>query len=697
TLEGQFSFPVSDGQTVSRFALDLNGKLRDAVVVDKSMARATFEAIMRKGVDPALLEWTRDNAFKTRIYPIMPRSTRRILIAYEQDLSQGADGLQYTLPIAVDDTIDAFSWDVSVAAFGSVPQLSGNSTEDVSFSSRGRQFISSVKRTKFLIAQPFVIDVPVVPAAQVITVNDHGGDVFASVVVAGPKNIVQTTARLLPSSITIAWDASLSGAKRDHEKVLQFFGAYFAKNRNVAVNLHVFAHEMIREQRFTVSEGRWDDLRRTLQSMVYDGATQLGTTPFTRFRSELTFLVSDGVSTFGSHKPEMGSTPVMGLIASPLADIDLMRALCARTGGGVYDLRVTGVDDALTSIFTSRLKLASVRVIDGSMESVYPNAIVEAGLCNTIVGRLTSPSATLELTYSLNGSIVERREIVVNAPEYRTDGLTAARQWAQQELASLAGDRKTNEGAIKQIGMRFGIVTAGTSLLVLETLNDYVQYEIEPPASEPELLAQWKQKMGMRPPTFVESPAARVAHLASLVSTWKTWYEKTFEGKKKEHLSKKSMGEGAAMSDDAPHIDEFISLEPMARSADLGSARVVSSASPSTVARGSRALSLESTASLSPTVVHRLDATEIEFDADALESSETQTLGTFNHVTRDVWARALQQNTKESIYQWYLANRDKYNLNTGFYLDVSDALRDKGLRTEALRVLSNLAELEGEN
>ncbi|MBP7094361.1 MAG: hypothetical protein KBB72_09975, partial [Candidatus Kapabacteria bacterium] len=380
TLEGQFSFPVSDGQTVSRFALDLNGKLRDAVVVDKSKARATFEAIERRGVDPALLEWTRDNAFRTRIYPIMPRSTRRILIAYEQDLTQGEDGLQYTLPIAVDDTVGTFKWDVSVAAFGMKPQLSGNSADSISFSNRGRTFVSTVSRTNFLITQPFVIDVPVVPAAHVVTVNEHGTETFASVVVASPNTTGPSTERPLARKVTIAWDASLSGARRNHEKELQFFDAYFAKNANVDVQLHVFAHETILDQRYVVNDGNWSELRNTLLNMTYDGATQLGAVPLSTFRSDLVFLVTDGVSTFGEHQPTIGTTPVVGLVTSAFADIDRLRALCEGTGGEVYDMRVTSIKDALSSVFTTRLMLESVKVVGGAMTSIYPQGMVDARL-----------------------------------------------------------------------------------------------------------------------------------------------------------------------------------------------------------------------------------------------------------------------------------------------------------------------------
>ena len=38
-LEGELAFPLAQGQSVSHFAMDLNGKLRSAVVVEKELGK----------------------------------------------------------------------------------------------------------------------------------------------------------------------------------------------------------------------------------------------------------------------------------------------------------------------------------------------------------------------------------------------------------------------------------------------------------------------------------------------------------------------------------------------------------------------------------------------------------------------------------------------------------------------------------
>lgn len=61
------------------------------------------------------------------------------------------------------------------------------------------------------------------------------------------------------------------------------------------------------------------------------------------------------------------------------------------------------------------------------------------------------------------------------------------------------------------------------------------------------------------------------------------------------------------------------------------------------------------------------------------------------------YARRLRGAKAEDLYPLYLDERDSHADSTAFYLDVADLLLQKGRRAEALRVLSNLAELKLEN
>src|SRR5699024_98855 len=85
-MEGELNFPLPNGVTVSRFALDVNGEMREGVVVDKEQATLAYEAVVRRRIDPGVAEMTKGNNFKTRVYPIPPKGYKKAIIAFDQEL-----------------------------------------------------------------------------------------------------------------------------------------------------------------------------------------------------------------------------------------------------------------------------------------------------------------------------------------------------------------------------------------------------------------------------------------------------------------------------------------------------------------------------------------------------------------------------------------------------------------------------------
>lgn len=90
-LEGEFEFPLNENESITGFALDINGTLRQGVAVEKEKGRQIFEDIVRKNVDPALLEMTAGNSFKARIYPIPANGFREIQLSYQELLPSDSD------------------------------------------------------------------------------------------------------------------------------------------------------------------------------------------------------------------------------------------------------------------------------------------------------------------------------------------------------------------------------------------------------------------------------------------------------------------------------------------------------------------------------------------------------------------------------------------------------------------------------
>ena len=84
-LSGDLYFPLPEGSTVSGYALDIKGVLVEGVAVTKEKARQAFEKEVRKGIDPGLVEWTKGNNFKTRVFPLPPKGPRQQAGSHEEE------------------------------------------------------------------------------------------------------------------------------------------------------------------------------------------------------------------------------------------------------------------------------------------------------------------------------------------------------------------------------------------------------------------------------------------------------------------------------------------------------------------------------------------------------------------------------------------------------------------------------------
>ncbi|HEX9251045.1 MAG TPA: VIT domain-containing protein [Ignavibacteriaceae bacterium] len=98
-LEGFYIFPIPKGAVVNNFTIIINGEETKAELLDADKARKIYEDIVRQMRDPALLEYSEQNIFKLRIFPIEPRSEKKISISYSQVLESDNNLFEYIYPL----------------------------------------------------------------------------------------------------------------------------------------------------------------------------------------------------------------------------------------------------------------------------------------------------------------------------------------------------------------------------------------------------------------------------------------------------------------------------------------------------------------------------------------------------------------------------------------------------------------------
>ena len=118
--------------------------------------------------------------------------------------------------------------------------------------------------------------------------------------------------------------------------------------------------------------------------------------------------------------------------------------------------------------------------------------------CDLVLARLAR-DGDLRLVNGCAGAAI-RTDIVTLHRSAAVPGTVIARAWAGAQACVLAIDPLANHDRLLALGRRYGMVTAGTSLLVLERLDQYVRYQVEPPASWPQMQQQYlmalKQQQG---------------------------------------------------------------------------------------------------------------------------------------------------------------------------------------------------------
>ncbi len=99
TVEGTFLFPLPPEAQVSRFSMDVNGQELTGELLSADEARQIYEEIVRKTLDPALLEMADYRTFRARVFPIPPGETRKLTLRYDATLTREGQTVTFRYPM----------------------------------------------------------------------------------------------------------------------------------------------------------------------------------------------------------------------------------------------------------------------------------------------------------------------------------------------------------------------------------------------------------------------------------------------------------------------------------------------------------------------------------------------------------------------------------------------------------------------
>jgi hypothetical protein len=569
-LEGELTFPLPEGVTISGYALDVDGRMVEGVPVEKTEARIAFDNEERWRVDPGLVEQAADagNNYRTRIFPLPAHGQRSIRLRYAAPLdTDPATGLPvYRLPFRTGmPLLRDLQVHVSTNGAPGVPiAVMGQLGQQLLAGDAGRGFVRvagdaisgiysmDAAATNTRLTGDFAVVFPAgagpVRAVAVETFTRESANApeayFAVTGIAPTPPFVQGAPAHPVRHVGVAWDASLSrlGSSLARERRLLGFMLDELLKRSPSgfvADLVVVRDSVDAVRPFAIrSAGDISALVGYLSSIPYDGGTDLGELRLGRVGSattsgiegapyDLWLLFTDGLGNLGAESPHVAAdAPPIFAVASDLrANHPLLRHLADETGGAYFDLQHWGDRDVLNRMDARQpLSLLSVTAVPaGSAGAFYPSGAtaVEPGARVTVAGKLLGGMSTVTLAFGYGGAVASRQSFSVRrrAAPAVSSGLVG-RFWAERKADALEELPATNRDALRTLGQQFDIVTPGTSLLVLENVDQYLRYGITPPRT---LDVVYRQYQARRNVDMATGRQTARDHWAQLADDWEDW------------------------------------------------------------------------------------------------------------------------------------------------------------------------------
>jgi len=675
-MEGEFEFPLSNGQEVSRFALDIDGKLREGVVVDKALGRQAFEDIARRNVDPGLLEKTEGNNFRARVYPMPAQGVRRILIAFEQELSQ-KDGLDfYFLPIASGVKLKHFKLRTEVVS--RLVKADIENTLQLNFGQSRNSYISEVKKENYTLDKNIGLTFPKIDKPQLLTAT-KGTDSYLYGNIALEKHSLKK--KESPKRIGILWDTSSSSQKRDFAKEFALLDAYFKEIKEVKVALTTFHIRSSAAIPFKVENGNWQELRQYLEKLVYDGATDPQAMLFPQESDEY-FLFSDGI--FNFRDKNFDFTRLIGQLHAPVnvvcsqlvANLDKLQYLAGATGGSFINLNTQEVSEAVKALQYQAFQVLDYKVKKGKIVNIYPQKGTLVGENFTFSAYLNSEEATLVVSLGYPNKVIVEKELTFSKNTAASDEEFALlrRVWAEKKIAQLRREGAENK-AIDAIGRRYGIVTEGNSLIVLETVEDYLRYQITPPKE----LEQEYNKRSAEIETEKITEKEALEEVLALSKEQTSWWQTSYP------IKARKKGRRIGTSPSPAIMAEYNNAAEVLRDVSHDDAKMAD--------MGTAGYDIIADNSAQP-----MEMELAEPVAKTLGYEPPQATIVLNAYDPDTpYLKVMEYADPDKVIETYHKLKKEYGQTPSFYVDVADYFFKKGDLAQAVLVVSNLAELNLED
>jgi Ca-activated chloride channel family protein len=525
-MEGIFVFPLPKGAIVTELALWINGVRVVGDVMERDTARAVYESVVRKAIDPALLEYMGDNIFKLSVFPIEPNgnamSERRIEITYAELLPFNDGHVTYSFFMK---TANLSSKPVERASINGIITSQKTITSMSSPSHPGGGTLLSIRsqdqknytfvygnekahsEVDLLINYQLEADglalkncIYLPDMKKPMFFDSTGDDGYFLLWVTPPKT--DTMEKVLPKNVALVADvsSSMSGTRiiqlrkslntmidmlseKDRFSIIAFSSGVqtFKSDMVQATSVNkTEAHTFVNALSEAGLTNYEDALRKALNSTWSDSGINV-TVFFTDGKP--TWPIETSPAKILTLVKDLNTRSVSLFTFGVGSDLDetFLRSLASQNSGEYYQITSDGAIASILSGFMTRISYPLLKKITMDYSTldqydVYPRTLPDlfAGTQLSVLGRFRKEGVS-KITFT--GQRAAEQVVIKQDVQFTKDQLDhpfVPRMWASAKIdylmneIAVAGEQKELVDNVKKLGKKYSIITKYTSLLVLE-------------------------------------------------------------------------------------------------------------------------------------------------------------------------------------------------------------------------------------
>ncbi|HZH32179.1 MAG TPA: VIT domain-containing protein [Pyrinomonadaceae bacterium] len=513
TLEGTYFFPIPETASVSEFAIWDGDRRLVGEVRSREEARRIYDEIVRRQRDPGLLEYAGKDLFQASIFPIPPRSDKKLELTYTQVLRAQSGTVSYRYPLGTNHNL------ASIGRVSGALEIEGNKplrniyspshAVDVRPAQGGQRARVSFETTAAAGREPQDFQLFYTLSSEdfglsLLTHREPGKDGYFLLMISPKDNWAES--EYTAKDIVFVIDTSGSMAeegKMEKARAAMLFGVKTlrADDRFNVISFageeHLMEGSLIRADERGRARGiEFVQKLRPTGGTNINGALEAALKQFDASdRPKLLVFMTDGLPTVGVTNPQRivenaraaraGNTRLFTFGVGYDVNTALLDKLASENGGAADYVEPKEDLELKVSNFFAKVSypvLTDLALDMGGVETdlIYPRAMPDLfrGAQVTLIGRYRNAGDLRNVSLRLSGrSSRERRSFAyenLRFPANSDENDFLPRLWATRRVGWLMEQIRSNGEArelrdeVVDLGTRYGIVTPYTSYLALE-------------------------------------------------------------------------------------------------------------------------------------------------------------------------------------------------------------------------------------